>query len=58
MKNARAIVKKLLIRGKKESEVKGKDEDMELNGNKEEDLDELAFNSFGTLWELSFSLKD
>jgi hypothetical protein len=49
MKNARAVIKELLIRGEEESEVEREDEDMELNGNEEEDLDKLAFCSFGTL---------
>jgi hypothetical protein len=49
LKNARAVVKELLVRGEEESEVKGKDEDMELGGGREEDLDELAFGGFGAL---------
>jgi hypothetical protein len=43
MKNARVIMKELLIRGKE------KNEDMELNGSKEEDLDELAFGNSSAL---------
>jgi hypothetical protein len=49
MKNAWAMIKELLVRGKEKSEVKGKDEDMELNDNKEEDLNKLAFNGFNAL---------
>jgi hypothetical protein len=43
------VVKELLARDEEESEVKGEDKDMELNGGKEEDLDELAFNGFSAL---------
>jgi hypothetical protein len=42
-------VKELLIRGEEESEVKGKDENIELGGGKEEDLDELAFSNSSAL---------
>jgi hypothetical protein len=49
MKNARAVVKEFLVGGKEESEVEGEDEDMGLGNGKEEDLDELAFNSSDTL---------
>jgi hypothetical protein len=43
------MVKELLIGAEEESEVEGEDEDMELNGGKEEDLDELAFGGSSTL---------
>jgi hypothetical protein len=49
MKNARAVVKELLVRGEEESEVEGEDEDMELGNGGEEDLDELAFGNSSAL---------
>jgi hypothetical protein len=58
LKNARAVVKELLAGGEEESEVEGEDEDMELGGGGEEDLDELAFGGSGAPWELSSDLKD